>query len=101
MEILALLSDPAAWAALITLIALEVVLGIDNLVFIAILAEKLRAVVEGSPFVCDDVSFGLTISLGVHQYDHGESLDANIGRADAMLYQAKQEGRNRVVCRKA
>ena len=67
----------------------------------AILAEKLRAVVEGSPFVCDDVSFGLTISLGVHQYDHGESLDANIGRADAMLYQAKQEGRNRVVCRKA
>ncbi|QZP08336.1 TerC family protein [Caenibius sp. WL] len=41
MEILALLSDPAAWAALITLIALEVVLGIDNLVFIAILSNKL------------------------------------------------------------
>jgi len=41
MEILALLSDPAAWAALLTLIILEVVLGIDNLIFIAILSNKL------------------------------------------------------------
>lgn len=41
MELFALLSDPAAWAALLTLIALEVVLGIDNLVFIAILSNKL------------------------------------------------------------
>lgn len=41
MEILALLSDPAAWAALLTLVVLEVVLGIDNLVFIAILSNKL------------------------------------------------------------
>ena len=41
MDILALLSDPAAWAALFTLIVLEVVLGIDNLVFIAILSNKL------------------------------------------------------------
>ncbi|MGB3379858.1 MAG: TerC family protein [Allopontixanthobacter sediminis] len=41
MDILALLSDPAAWLALLTLIALEVVLGIDNLIFIAILSNKL------------------------------------------------------------
>ena len=41
MDILALLSDPAAWAALLTLIVLEVVLGIDNLIFIAILSNKL------------------------------------------------------------
>ena len=41
MSILALLSDPAAWAALITLIVMEVVLGIDNLVFISILSNKL------------------------------------------------------------
>ena len=38
---MALLTDPAAWIALLTLIALEVVLGIDNLVFIAILSNKL------------------------------------------------------------
>ena len=40
-EITALLSDPAAWAALITLVVMEVVLGIDNLIFISILSNKL------------------------------------------------------------
>jgi predicted tellurium resistance membrane protein TerC len=34
-------TDPAIWASLITLMALEIVLGIDNLVFIAILADRL------------------------------------------------------------
>lgn len=33
--------DPSIWAGLVTLVVLELVLGIDNLVFIAILAEKL------------------------------------------------------------
>ena len=35
------MSDPSAWIGLATLVVLEIVLGIDNLVFIAILAEKL------------------------------------------------------------
>ena len=35
------MADPTAWLGLATLIVLEVVLGIDNLVFIAILADKL------------------------------------------------------------
>ena len=35
------LLDPSIWIALLTLIVLEIVLGIDNLVFIAILADKL------------------------------------------------------------
>lgn len=43
MDIAALLSDPAAWAALLTLVVLEVVLGIDNLIFIAIISNKLPA----------------------------------------------------------
>ncbi|WP_206062535.1 TerC family protein [Kushneria phosphatilytica] len=38
---LAWLLDPSAWAGLLTLIIIEIVLGIDNLVFIAILADKL------------------------------------------------------------
>ncbi|WP_322997012.1 TerC family protein [Castellaniella sp.] len=36
-----LLQDPSAWVGLFTLIVLEIVLGIDNLVFIAILVDKL------------------------------------------------------------
>jgi predicted tellurium resistance membrane protein TerC len=35
------ISDPAAWIGLLTLIALEIVLGVDNLIFIAILSDKL------------------------------------------------------------
>lgn len=39
--LITLASDPAAWAALAALIAMEVVLGIDNLIFISILTNKL------------------------------------------------------------
>ena len=41
MDLISLFLDPAAWIALLTLIVLEVVLGIDNLVFIAILSNRL------------------------------------------------------------
>jgi predicted tellurium resistance membrane protein TerC len=41
MDIAALLTDPNAWAALVTLTALEIVLGIDNLVFISVLTTRL------------------------------------------------------------
>jgi predicted tellurium resistance membrane protein TerC len=39
--LLTLAVDPAAWVALATLIAMEVVLGIDNLIFISILTNRL------------------------------------------------------------
>jgi predicted tellurium resistance membrane protein TerC len=42
-QLSALAADPAAWAALVTLIVMEVVLGIDNLIFISILTNKLPA----------------------------------------------------------
>ena len=35
------IADPSIWAGLVTLVVIELVLGIDNLVFIAILADKL------------------------------------------------------------
>ena len=41
IDALAILAQPEAWAALTTLIVLEVVLGIDNLIFISILSNKL------------------------------------------------------------
>lgn len=40
-DLVLLFAQPATWAALITLIAMEVVLGIDNLIFISILTNKL------------------------------------------------------------
>ena len=39
--LMTLAADPAAWAALVMLIAMELVLGIDNLIFIAILTNRL------------------------------------------------------------
>ncbi len=39
--LLSLLTDPTAWAALVTLTVMEVVLGIDNLIFISILSNRL------------------------------------------------------------
>ena len=60
MEYLALFAEPATWAALITLITLEIVLGIDNLVFIAILSNKLPAAQQQKAR-----RIGLTLALGM------------------------------------
>ena len=40
------LTDPQIWIALVTLVALEIVLGVDNVIFISILASKLPAPVQ-------------------------------------------------------
>jgi predicted tellurium resistance membrane protein TerC len=60
MDFIALLAEPATWAALITLITLEIVLGIDNLVFIAILSNKLPAAQQQKAR-----RIGLTLALGM------------------------------------
>lgn len=41
-SLIALAKDPAAWLALATLIAMEVVLGVDNLIFVSILTNNVR-----------------------------------------------------------
>jgi predicted tellurium resistance membrane protein TerC len=40
-DIIVLLSDPAVWAAFLTLCVLEIVLGVDNLILLSILSDKL------------------------------------------------------------
>ncbi len=57
-DVLALLMDPHAWASLLTLTALEIVLGIDNLVFIAILTTRLP---EARQSVARRVGLGLAL----------------------------------------
>ncbi len=55
---LELLTDPSAWAAFATLTVLEVVLGIDNIIFIAILVGRLPAHQQKSARV-----FGLALAM--------------------------------------
>ncbi|AOA59693.1 TerC family protein [Acinetobacter larvae] len=54
------MSDPSAWVGLATLVILEIVLGIDNLVFIAILAEKLPPQQRNTARI-----LGLILALGM------------------------------------
>ena len=58
--LLSLAMDPAAWVALVTLVAMELVLGIDNLIFIAILTNKLP---EDRRNVARRVGIGLAVVL--------------------------------------
>ena len=58
-------------------------------------AERIRTMLQAS--LSTTISTPITISIGVAQYREGENLEALVARADQALYQAKQQGRNRVV----
>jgi two-component system cell cycle response regulator len=67
-------------------------------------AERLRAAVEGHTFVVDaehddtPILLRLTASVGVAGLpENAESLDGLVATADRALYDAKRQGRNRVV----
>ncbi len=60
-----------------------------------VIAECIRGAIAGRPFEHDGVAIVVTISIGVAAYHEGESLSHWLSRADAALYEAKRNGRNR------
>jgi diguanylate cyclase (GGDEF)-like protein/PAS domain S-box-containing protein len=66
-----------------------------DLVDAAALAERIRAAVDELAVPELDGPPPCTVSIGGAQWDPGMTLDALFARADRMLYQAKQGGRNR------
>lgn len=58
-------------------------------------AEKLRQLVASHAFASH---LNMTMSFGIAQYDHNDSLESIMARADAALYKSKHDGRNRVTC---
>lgn len=61
-------------------------------------AERIRREVEQVSYPGLSASFRVTVSIGVTQYRPRESIADTLARADVALYQAKTDGRNRVVC---
>ncbi|WP_421287421.1 sensor domain-containing diguanylate cyclase [Aeromonas veronii] len=66
----------------------------------ASLAERLRLQVMQSPLpLPDGDKLVITISAGLVENGEGELMESLYARADQMLYQAKQSGRNCVACK--
>jgi diguanylate cyclase (GGDEF)-like protein len=61
-------------------------------------AEKIRETIENIEFIYMDDAVKVTVSIGVTQVRENDAVPQDVlERADAAVYQAKQDGRNRVV----
>lgn len=63
----------------------------------AIIAEKLREVIESLPLHFEGQRLGITMTFGVAAHRGDESIDMCIDRADTALYEGKAMGRNTVM----
>jgi len=59
-------------------------------------AERVRQHIGDSPVVTSPTRVVITISIGVAQWQHGQEVLDLLRRADAAMYRAKRNGRNRV-----
>ncbi len=60
------------------------------------IAERLRTIIADTEICCNDISFRVTISIGITPTRHEETFENLIRKADHALYRAKELGRNRV-----
>jgi diguanylate cyclase (GGDEF)-like protein len=65
------------------------------------IAQRIRKTIEKTDFIFEDKQIKITVSIGIcQQPEHFKSISQAIKHADAMLYRAKREGRNKVVSSK-
>jgi len=74
------------------LLALLPTAGLDGA---RIFAERVRAAIEER--VVLETKIPTTVSIGISEFSHGDTLSALVARADERLYVAKTAGRNRVM----
>ncbi len=58
-------------------------------------AEEVLTKVRREVFIHGELKINFTVSLGIAQWIHNETLDQWVKRADSALYQSKQTGRNK------
>ncbi|WP_417883375.1 diguanylate cyclase [Vibrio rumoiensis] len=58
--------------------------------------EALRHYIVSHPVFHNELAVSATVSGGLTQYQSGECSDSILNRADALLYKAKRDGRNRI-----
>jgi diguanylate cyclase (GGDEF)-like protein len=61
-------------------------------------AERIRSTLEKISVQHGPVTFRITVSIGISQYQQGDTIETVLGRADQAMYEAKQTGRNKI-CR--
>jgi GGDEF domain-containing protein len=61
------------------------------------IAERLRSIVERSPYRDGTVTIALTVSVGLAMHRAGYALSDALSAADRRLYQASRGGDNRVI----
>ncbi|MCL2225137.1 MAG: sensor domain-containing diguanylate cyclase [Defluviitaleaceae bacterium] len=59
-------------------------------------AERIRAIIQDTPFDAIDCTLPVTVSMGVAPYS-SDSIEKAIKQADDALYNAKEGGRNQVI----
>lgn len=64
----------------------------------ALIAQGRKAKAQAADGKLDMIAIAVTASFGIAEFIPGEIPADLLARADAMLYQAKQTGRNRVCC---
>ncbi|BAX60485.1 GGDEF domain-containing protein [Burkholderia stabilis] len=64
-----------------------------------LVGERIRAAIAGAPFEnADGKPIEVTVSVGISEFGRdGETIDAILRKADERLYEAKHQGRNRVI----
>ena len=60
------------------------------------LGERLRALIQESYLVHEEVELPVTVSIGAAAVQEADSLESLLERADRLMYQSKSAGRNRL-----
>ncbi len=62
-----------------------------------LLADNIRCNVENHKIIYDDKEIAITITIGIANYEKGDTIDSLIKRADDNLYYGKKNGKNCVI----